>query len=530
MVKENGPEWLRRESARNSMNRTRSAVSRRKFLKQSAAVGLGIVTAGRFGASARAASKERVTIVSSSVTDTLNPYNHSGSLIYGMWQHMYEPLIDVAYRPVRYTGVLAESWEFQGKNWVFHLRKGIRFHDGAPFTSKDVIFSVNRMRTDKNSLQGENFKDVVEMQAPDDHTLIFVLKQPNAVFLDRLNNRFIISKAAADKYGDEMDQHGIGTGPYKFVSFQRGGNFVMTRNDEYWGAKPEIKEVIFKKVTEEAARVAALEAGQADIINNVPVHELPRLQRSPRARIEKVEGLRMFFLALNPAFKPFDNKLVRQAVNYSVDAQSIVKNIFEGGGYVLNGPLGPNVIGYDRNHKRYPYDPKKARELLAQAGYAGGVDVKLYLSSGRFSQDREVCQVVAAQMEKGGFKVEPVSQEWAIFWGLSGVNGGKLPFYYIGRGSLVDADTLYDQYFRTGTTKRLDYSNPQFDKLIEEEQGTGDQKKRIALLQQAGKILMEDAPFVPLYNLADLYGAARNVAWSARPDEKIFSGDMKIKS
>jgi len=191
------------------MNRTRSAVSRRKFLKQSAAVGLGIVTAGRFGASARAASKERVTIVSSSVTDTLNPYNHSGSLIYGMWQHMYEPLIDVAYRPVRYTGVLAESWEFQGKNWVFHLRKGIRFHDGAPFTSKDVIFSVNRMRTDKNSLQGENFKDVVEMQAPDDHTLIFVLKQPNAVFLDRLNNRFIISKAAADKYGDEIDQHGI---------------------------------------------------------------------------------------------------------------------------------------------------------------------------------------------------------------------------------------------------------------------------------------------------------------------------------
>ena len=98
-------------------------------------------------------------------------------------------------------------------------------------------------------------------------------------------------------------------------------------------------------------------------------------------------------------------------------------------------------------------------------------------------------------MAKGGFKVELVSQEWAIFWGLSGVNGGKLPFYYIGRGSLVDADTLYDQYFRTGTTKRLDYSNPQFHKLIEEEQGTGDLKKRIGLLQQAGKILMEDVPF-----------------------------------
>src|ERR1043165_4218720 len=127
------------------MSHTRSAVSRRRFLKQSAAVGAAIVTAGRFGASLWAASKERVTILSSSVTDTLNPYNHSGSLIYGMWQHMYEPLIDVAYRPVRYTGVLAESWEFQGKSWLFHLRKGIRFHDGTPFSSKDVIFTVNRM-------------------------------------------------------------------------------------------------------------------------------------------------------------------------------------------------------------------------------------------------------------------------------------------------------------------------------------------------------------------------------------------------
>jgi ABC-type transport system substrate-binding protein len=133
-------------------------------------------------------------------------------------------------------------------------------------------------------------------------------------------------------------------------------------------------------------------------------------------------------------------------------------------------------------------------------------------------------------MEKGGFNVEVVSQEWAIFWGLSGVNGGKLPFYYIGRGGLVDADTLYDQYFRTGTTKRVAYSNPEFDKLIEEEQGTGDSKKRISLLQQAGKILMEDVPFVPLYNLADLYGVARNIVWSARPDEKIFTWEMKIKS
>jgi len=325
-----------------------------------------------------------------------------------------------------------------------------------------------------------------------------------------------------------MDPNPIGTGPYKYVSYQRGGNFVFTRNDDYWGGKANIKEIVFKKVTEDAARLAALESGQADLINNIPVHEVARLQRHPRVKIEKIEGLRMFFLAFNVAHKPFDNKLVRQAVNYSVDAPAIIKNIFDGIGYAINGPVGANVLGADPKLKRYPYDPKKAKELLAQAGYPNGCDIQLYYSAGRYPKDTEVCQVVAAQMVKGGFRVELISQEWAIFWETSGVNGGKLPFYYIGRGSLTDADTLYDQYFRTGTTKRSNYSNPELDKLIEEQQKTPDFKKRTAILQQAGKIIMDEAPFVPLYNLADIYGVTKNVSWKVRPDEKVLAWDMKI--
>jgi len=392
-----------------------------------------------------------------------------------------------------------------------------------------VAFSIERMRDEKGgSLQASNFKDVTEVQTPDDHTVIFVTKQPLAVFLDRLENRFIISKLAADKHGDQMDQNPIGTGPYKYVSYQRGGNFVFTRNDDYWGGKANIKEIVFKKVTEDAARLAALESGQADLINNIPVHEVARLQRHPRVKIEKIEGLRMFFLAFNVAHKPFDNKLVRQAVNYSVDAPAIIKNIFDGIGYAINGPVGANVLGADPKFKRYPYDPKKAKELLAQAGYPNGCDIQLYYSAGRYPKDTEVCQVVAAQMVKGGFRVELISQEWAIFWETSGVNGGKLPFYYIGRGSLTDADTLYDQYFRTGTTKRSNYSNPELDKLIEEQQKTPDFKKRTAILQQAGKIIMDEAPFVPLYNLADIYGVTKNVSWKVRPDEKVLAWDMKI--
>jgi peptide/nickel transport system substrate-binding protein len=236
----------------------------------------------------------------------------------------------------------------------------------------------------------------------------------------------------------------------------------------------------------------------------------------------------MYFLAMNVTYKPFDNKLVRQAFSYSVDPNAIIKHIFEGNGYTLNGPLSSNMVGYDPNIKRYPHDPKKARELLAQAGYPNGLEVKLHLAPDRHLKGKEICQVIARQLEDGGIKAELVPQEYPVYWGKEGVNGGKLPFYYAGR-SAYDADTFYDQYFHTGVTRRTGYSNPEFDKLVEEEQQTGDQKKRVAVLQQAGRVLMEDALFVPLYVLAEIYGLARNIIWQGNPNNEIIVADMKIK-
>jgi len=506
-------------------------INRRQFIKTGASLAAGAALGPYFLRNAQAASRERVTIFHSSVADSIHPYNHSSSPIYGNWQHVIEPLVEYDVGSKDFVGVLAESWQFQGNKWIFKLRKGVKFHNGAIFTSKDVAFSVEKMRDEKGgSLQAPNFKEVTEVQTPDDYTVVFVTKQPNAVFLDRLDNRFMLSKEAGDKFGDKIYENLVGTGPYRFVSYQRGGNLVFTRNDEYWGGKANIKEVVFKKVTEDAARLAALESGQADFINNVPVYEVARLKKHPRVRVDQVEGLRMFFLAINFAFKPWDNKLVRQAANYSVDAPSIVRNIFEGIGYPCNGPVGANVLGADPKLNRYPYDPQKAKALLAKAGYPNGCDIQLYYSAGRYPKDREVCQVVAAQMVKGGFRVELISQEWALFWGKQGVNGGKQPFYYIGRGGLTDADTLYDQYFRTGTTKRTNYSNPELDKIITEQQKTPATKTRVQLLQRAGKIIMDEAVFIPLYNLADIYGVAKNLEWKKRPDEKVKAWDMKIKT
>jgi len=209
----------------------------------------------------------------------------------------------------------------------------------------------------------------VEVETPDDHTVVLTTKNPNALMLARLETRYILSKDA----GDQLDNYTNGTGPYKFVSWQRGGNLVLRRYDEYRGTKAQIKEVIIKGVKEEAARVAGLLAGQADVITNLPIEDIERVNKHPRNRVEKVVGFRMYFLGMNVALKPFDNKLLRQAINYALDPHVMLKHIYDGHGAVVNGPLGSNWVGFDPKIKRYPYDPKKARELLAQAGYPSGL-------------------------------------------------------------------------------------------------------------------------------------------------------------
>jgi len=511
------------------MGSTKKTIGRRNFLKNGAALGLATVLGPSLAKLSYAASRDRLTALSSIGLDTLHPYAHSSSPQYGIWNNMIEPLVEVDYGKRTYYGVLAESWEFQGKRWVIKLRKNVRFHDSSPFTAKDVVYSINRMKNDKLSLQKENFRDFTEIQAPDDYTVVIGTEQPVAVMLDRLQNRFILSKSGMEAQGgDQPDLKPIGTGPYKFQSWQRDGNLVMVRNDNYWGAKPSIREIVVRRVKEDSARVAGLLAGQGDVANNVPVEELARFDNHPRIRAEKVEGVRMYFLAMNVTHKPFDNKLVRQAINYAVDPMTIIKYVYEGNGYVMNGPMGSNVIGFDPQIKRYPVDLNKAKELLSKAGYANGLEVKLYFSPDRYPKAKEVCQVIADQVAKIGIKVELVSQEFVIFWGKEGVNGGKLGFYYVGRPA-ADADTVYDQYYRSGVSPRIQYKNPEFDKLADEEQKTGDPKKRLAILHQMGRILMDDVPFCPLYTLAEIYGVARNINWKSRPDEKLIYAEMKIR-
>jgi peptide/nickel transport system substrate-binding protein len=510
------------------VNRKPGQWSRREFLHRTAAAG-ALLAAAPFTEEIALAqsSRSRVSIAHGVGVYSLNPYAVNTSPLQAVWGSIMEPLIDADYGKRGYRGVLAESWQMKGTRLQFNLRKGVRFHDGALLTSRDVLASFKRILTDKQSLQAPNLQNIGEMDAPDEHTVVLTLKKADANALEDINSRVIMKQSVAEKMG-EADNKPVGTGPFKFTSWERSGQFVLRRNDAYWGKAPRIDEVIYKSIQEDAARIAALEAGQVDLISNVPPHEVARLKANPRLRVQQVQGLRPIFLILSPAYKPMDNPKVRRAITHAIDRERIIKHILEGYAYPLNGLLSPQVFGYDPSAKAYPYDPEKAKQMLNEAGFPNGVEIDYYSPTGRYPKDREVAQVIVEQLSKVGIKANLKTPEWSIF--NTDYKNGKYQFYLTGRGSLTDADTLFQQYFRTGATRRtLGYSNPKLDELLDQEQLTFDVKKREKLLWEAHRIILEDAPAIPLWNAIDIYAYRADLVWTAPPDEKVQLKEAYLK-
>ena len=312
--------------------------SRREFLQKAATTAAMLSTplAVTGLAHGQSSTKNRVVVAHGVGVYSLNPYAVTTSPIQGAWGSIMEGLFDSDYDKRGYKGLLAESWQIKGNKIQFKLRKNVRFHDGTLFSAKDVIASYKRNMTDKQSLQAPSFENIKDMEAPDEMAVILTLKKIDANALEDLNNRVIMKQQVAEKMG-EADNPPIATGPFKFVSWDRSGQFVIRRNESYWGGPPKIDEVIYKTIQEDAARMAALEAGQVDLISNIPPHEVARLKSNPRIRVQQVQGLRPIFLVLSPAYKPLDNPKIRRAITHAIDRERIIKLILEGNAYPLNG-------------------------------------------------------------------------------------------------------------------------------------------------------------------------------------------------
>src|SRR6516164_8057773 len=402
------------------------------------------------------AAETRISIGVTETMETFNPYGDSVALMYSVWCMVLGCLGTYDFDKGQHVGLLVESWEVKDpKTWLFHLRKTNRFHDGSPVTAEDVVHSLRRTRSDPFTKQAQNISPVASEAAVDKYTVRITTKEPTAPLLDYLFDRVIVtSKAIYDKYGPEVAdrQYPIGAGPYKFRELIPGQRLVIAKDksNPMWKQYPQAPdEIVFRLMREPEQRVTALLNNEIQIAQFVPPPLRERVERSPNHKIVRFHSAEIMFLAMMPKVKPWDNKLVRQAVGYAIDRDTIIKTILRGEASRLDGPLGEGQYAYDPNlQPKYTYNPEKSRELLKQAGYPNGVDVELQTPVGRYTLDKQLTEAMVPMLNAVGIRTKLLTAVWATRW--VNLASCKVSFYESERGAVLDRGVVLTQYFETG--------------------------------------------------------------------------------
>lgn len=488
------------------------------------------------GLSSPQAARAESTVTVAVVNDfaSWNPYADSTAQMYSIWGQIYGTLDGYNALTGEYEPMLAESWETDKSDsriWIFHLRHGLkRQHDNKELTAQDVVHSIDRIKHDTRSVQGDNVDSIASADAVDPYTVKLVTKAPTAPLLSWLSEVVITGKDLYDKSNADADKATpYGWGPYAIEDIAIGQRMVLRKNPNWPGMKPENPDrLIFTRIREDEARITALLNGEAQIAMAIPPHLAQRVGAAQGMKAVGVPSVEPMFLGMNPKYKPWDNKTLRQAVAYAIDREAIIKSVFQGQATLLDGPIGPGQYGYSADvMPKYRYDPEKAKQLLAQAGYPNGIDVDFYMSPNRYVDDLQSSEAIAAMLTKVGIRTKLHPTEYSVHWPR--LRKGLVPFYYMGRGSVIDPSPMLAQYFQTGVTPRLGYSNPKLDAILEAERREFDQAKRKQLLLQAVDLIQDEVPAFFLWRINSIYGISDKIAFKPHSDERVWGTDITVK-
>lgn len=429
---------------------------------------------------------------------------------------MFERLVRFKDESTELEPGLAEKWDISddGLTYRFSLRSGVTFHDGTPFNADAVVFSILRQidpnhpfhNTGEFAYAEFTFGKVQSVRAVDPQTVEILLKEPYAPFLANvaIHAASIVSPAAVEKYGRDFSKNPVGTGPFKFVEWKPGVEVILERNPNWWGGQPQVEQLIFRPIVEDRTRLTEFEAGSIDFIVNIPPDDLPRLKQSPDVTVLEQPGMHVWYLVFNCRKEPFNIKEVRQAVNYAINKEAIVNELLKGTGVLAKGPLPPVVWGYTEDVPQYPYDPQKAKELLAQAGYPNGFKVTFWVpeSGSGMQQPKAMGAAIQADLRAVGIEAEIQTFEWGTYLDKVLGNPDELPemfeMSWIGDNGdpdnflfiLLSGDAWPPNGFNMGY-----YKNERIDELLRQAQQMNDRAQREQLYQQALKLLVEDAPW-----------------------------------
>jgi peptide/nickel transport system substrate-binding protein len=506
-------------------------------------------------APAQAPPGHTLTVVVGGAFSSMDPHYFNFGPNNGLTSYVFEPLIrfDPKFQP---QPTLAVSWKaLDEKTWEIKLREGVTFHDGSPFTADDVAFSFARIPTLLLSPGSFLFavKPITQTEIIDPHTLRLHTAGPVPLMPYNLTSVAIVSK----KYGEGMTtasfntlQSAIGTGPYRVTAFSVGDQATFQRNDSWWDKEPYWTTVHYRLVTDNAARIAALRTGEADVIDQVPTTDVAELQNNPKISVIAMPGQRLIYLAPDASRKvspfvtdtagnpldvnPLRDPRVRRALSLAINREGLKDHIMDGFAAPTGQLMPEGGSGYEPAIPVDPYQPDLAKKLLAEAGYPLGFGLTLHGPNNRYVNDAKLAEAIAQMWTRIGVKTQVDVMPAASFF--TRVLRSEFSMHLAGWGSdtgeassdLIELVASSDPAKGRGTVFLPDkYSNPKVDTIIEQALATIDTQQRESLYREAERLAMPDMPIIPLHHQVNVWAVRKGLIFHARMQERTNAWDIE---
>ena len=482
--------------------------------------------------------------------NAMDPATRQETVQLSFLSNIYEPLVR-RNRTLGLEPALATSWEQTSPTvWRFHLRSGVKWQDGSPFTADDVVFTLKRILAPNSSMRAP-MSAVKEARKIDDLTVEFETFAPDPIFLQEQTNLLIMSKAWCEAHNasepviigkeDNYALHNaMGTGPFKQVSREPDRKTVLEKNPLWWD-KPEhnLDQVEFDVISSAPTRLAALLSGEVDMIYSVPPQDMARIKQNPDLKLLQTPELRTIFLGFNTTRdelpssdvkgkNPLRDVRVRQAMQLAIDETAITSRVMLGLGHPTGEMWGPGANGYDAALDVHPKaDPAKAKALLAEAGYSNGFRLGMDCPNDRYVMDEQICTAIVSMMARIGVKVDLNAQTKSKFFNKINAPNYDTDFYMLGwTPATYDAHNVLYTLLGTRNGKRGEvndggYSNAALDTLIDKIGVETEQAKRDDMIRQSIEILQKDVATIPLHQQVIVWAAKKNIEL-AQPADNFF--------
>lgn len=493
-----------------------------------------------------------VVIAISGDAESMDPILAAISTTASIQRHVLEPLVDND-PDGKVIPWLAPSWKaIDTLNWEFKLRSGVRFHNGEPFNAEAAKFSIERARDHPRSLQKAYVSLIKEVRAVDETTLRITTSDPAPDLVANLTAIMMLAPRYAREAGDEgLNRRPVGTGPYRFVEWVRDDRVVLEINPTYWGTKPQATRVTIKPIPEGATRVASLLAGEADVIEGIPIPDIPRVAKAKGFKVLRKQGPRLIFLAMDtfrdrggahPQFSPgvpagqpnpFKDVRVRQAIYSAINTKEIVEQVMGGAAAPAEQILPPFMYGYNPRVRRPSYDPSKAKRLLAEAGYPNGFTVRLDVPTDRYVNDREIGLALVGMLARVGITVQlngmprliyfPRMRAFETSLQMSGWLTLISSINWTAMLGCVDPKTGY------GRSNYGRYCSPDLNRLIDVMNTEMDEAKRKEAFFKAAEFTRQDVGKIPMYFEELIRGVKDGITMPVRVDEYVLAQEITFK-